>query len=184
MKLERGIDGNPVIDQLSEEGFVDLVFQVTRLVQEGSHYRFRLAASHKNQEVGMNVVLVTGIKGGFDSNMELMEDRVYRCGARFLRCGEESDRLVLAVSQLYGIDVPVGQMVESETFTVIALHQGDLDLWNQCVKLKLFGRDSEPCDEDAYYESFLNVDLPQGVVCWNEKDPAYREPLLRALISD
>ena len=45
----------------------------------------------------------------------------------------------------------------------------------------LFGKDGEPFDEDVYYESFFNVDLPNGSVYWNEKDPDYREPLLRAL---
>ena len=49
------------------------------------------------------------------------------------------------------------------------------------VKLKIFGKDGEPFDEAAYYESFFNVDLPNRFVFWNEKDPEYRKPLLRAL---
>ncbi|REJ67088.1 MAG: hypothetical protein DWQ31_12465 [Planctomycetota bacterium] len=75
-------------------------------------------------------------------------------------------------------------MVPEESFTVIALLQGDPDFDNDCVRLKLFGKDGEPFDEDAYYESFLNVDFANRLVYWNEKDPDYREPLLRALAAE
>lgn len=63
----------------------------------------------------------------------------------------------------------------------IALHQGALEMENERIKVKIFGKDGEPFDEDAYYESFFNIDLPNGFVFWNEKDPDYRVPLLRAL---
>ena len=75
-------------------------------------------------------------------------------------------------------------MVDEETFTAIALHQGRIDMDNEPIKLKIFGKDGEPFDEDAYYESFFNVDLPNGLANWNEKDPDYRVPLLQALSSD
>ena len=52
-------------------------------------------------------------------------------------------------------------MIDEERFTAIALHQGAIDLASEPVKLKIFGRDDEPIDEDAYYESFFNVDLPK-----------------------
>ncbi|MBI5461354.1 MAG: hypothetical protein HY941_04120 [Gammaproteobacteria bacterium] len=72
-------------------------------------------------------------------------------------------------------------MIPEETFTAIALHQQDTDLACHTVKLKLFGRDQEPFNEDDYYESFFNVDLANGFVWWNEKDPDYRSPLIRGL---
>jgi len=181
MTIRLGRDGNPVIDQFSDEGFVDLTFRVTGLVDDGRHYRFHLAASHHNREVGMDVKLVKGIQSGFDSNMDLVKDHVYRRGVRFLRSGEVSDRLVSAINELYGLGLPPKKMVDDESFTAIALHQGDLDLESEPVKLKLFGQDTEPFDEDAYYESYFNVGFSNGFVYWNEKDPDYREPLLRAL---
>ena len=49
------------------------------------------------------------------------------------------------------------------------------------VKLKLFGKDGDPFDESAYYESFFNIDLQNGFAYWNEKDPDYRKALLQAL---
>ena len=184
VELQLGSDGNPVIDQLSEDGFVDLTFRVTQLVDDGTCYHFHLAASHENSEVGCNVILVKRIKSGFDANMDLQKARVFREGVRFLRSGEESDRLVSALAQFYAAGTSPKAMVPEETFTAIALHQGHLDFESDCVKLKLFGNDGEPFDEDAYYECFFNVDLANGIVYWNEKDPAYREPLLRALAVD
>jgi hypothetical protein len=181
MDLQLGSDGNPVIDQLSEEGFVDLTLQICRFADEGTHYRFHLAASHNNGEVGLDVLLVKGIKSGFDGNMDLLKDHVYRQGVRFIRSGIESDRLISAIGSFYGADPVPHKMVPEESFTVIALHQGDLELENECVKLKLFGKDGESFDEDEYYESFFNVDLTNGMVYWNEKDPDYRQPMLRAL---
>jgi hypothetical protein len=184
MNLQLGTDGNPVIDQLSEEGFVDLTLQIHQLVDDGTHYRFHLAASHNNSEVGLDVILVKGIKSGFDANMELIKSRVYRQGVRFIRSGIESDRLISAIGIMYGADPLPEKMAPQESFTAIALHQGDLDFENEYVKLKLFGKDNDPIDEEAYYESFFNVDLANRMVYWNEKDPDYRQPLIRALAAE
>jgi hypothetical protein len=129
----------------------------------------------------MDVVLVKGIQGGFNAKMNLVKKHVYRLGVRFLRSGAESDRLISAIGELYGATSSRKKMVSEETFTAIALHQGRLDMEGETVNLKIFGKDGEPFDEDAYYESYFNVDLPNGFAFWNEKDPDYREPLLRAL---
>jgi hypothetical protein len=181
MNLKLGTNGFPLIDQHSEEGFVDLTFLITMLADDGNCYRFHLAASHNNSELGIDVILLKGIKSGFDGNMELIKDHVYRLGVRFLKSGTESDRLIGAIGQFYGAENVPQKMVAEESFTAIALHQGELDFANDCVKLKLFGRDGEPFDEGAYYESFFNVDFANSMVYWNEKDPGYRQALLAAL---
>lgn len=181
MNLKLDTNGFPIIDQFSEDGFVDLTLRITTLKADGDHYRFHLAASHDNDELGFDVVLLKGINSGFDDNMDLIKDHVYPLGVRFLRSGIESDRLVSVIGYFYNAEDSPQKMVPEETFTVIALHQGELDFENECVKLKLFGKDSEPFDENSYYESFFNVDLPNRLVYWNEKDPDYRQPLFAAL---
>ncbi|HVW03173.1 MAG TPA: hypothetical protein VHB77_22620 [Planctomycetaceae bacterium] len=181
MDIQVDDDGNPILDQFSEEGFVDLCFQLTDLAEDDDCYRFHLAASHKGAVVGMDCVLVKGIEGAFDDDMEFIESHVYRAGVRFLRSGAESDRLISAIQQLYGLGKQRLRMVDEEVFTAVALHQGDLDFDTDAVKLKLFGRDDEPFGEDDYYETFFNVDLGNGFVFWNEKDGEYRQPLVRAL---
>jgi len=183
MHIRIDSNGNPFLIQGKDEGFVDLTFRIIDLDITGPHYRFHLSASHNKQNVGMNVVMVKGIQSGLDSNMHIVKEHVYRPGVRFLRSGLESDRLVPAIAELYGLVAP-RSMVAEETFTAIALHQGHIDMETQPVKLKLFGRDGEPFDQQAYNESFFNVDLTNGFVFWNEKDPGYRKPLLRALGAD
>jgi hypothetical protein len=179
--LQLGPDGYPILDQLSEEGFVDLTFQILDLMEDEEYYRFNLAASFDNEEVGMGVVVRKGMKAGFDANMDLDRRHVYRKGVRFFRAGERSDRMIAAINRLYGSNDASSRMIGEEQFTSIALHQGEIDMASQPVKLKIFGRDDEPFDEDAYYESFFNIDLPQGLVFWNEKDQDYRIPLLRGM---
>jgi hypothetical protein len=181
MKLLLGMDGNPVVDQLSEDGFVDLTFRIDALVEDEQHYRFHLAASYQDQEVGLDVVLRKGICSAFDAAMNISAERWYDKGVCFVRTGQESDRLIVAIAELYGpADLP-RRMVPTESFTAIALHQGPLDFSKKCVKLKLFGKDGEPFCQDDYYESFFNVDLANRLVYWNEKDQEYRRPLIRAL---
>lgn len=74
-------------------------------------------------------------------------------------------------------------MIKTEKFTVIALHQGIIDMESEAIKIKIFGNDEGSDDEleEDYYESFFNLDLANGFVYWNEKDKDYREPLLRGL---
>lgn len=179
MRTDRA--GLPAVNQFSEDGFVDLCFKIRDLADDGRHYHFHLAASYRNATLGLNVQLAMGIQGGFNAKMELRKREVHRNGVRFFRSGVESDRLVGVLAGLYGSKRKPRTMIGEESFTAIALHQGNLDWNREPVKLKIFGRDAEPLDEDAYYESFFNVDFAGGFVYWNEKDPDYREPLLRAL---
>ncbi|HAS6505975.1 TPA: hypothetical protein GRR52_24720 [Vibrio parahaemolyticus] len=72
-------------------------------------------------------------------------------------------------------------MSAEETFTGIALHQGEIDMTSEPVKIKLFGKDQDEDLEENYFESFFNLDLKNGFVFWNEKDQEYRLPLIRGL---
>ncbi len=103
----------------------------------------------------MDVAIRKDIKTGFDTKMNLVKNHVYHEGVTFIRSGTESDRLIVRIASLYGLPRPGTKMISKETFTAIALHQGEIHLRAEPVKIKLFGRDAEPFDEDAYYESFF-----------------------------
>src|SRR5262245_26681118 len=126
MEIQTDRRGNPILDQHSEDGFVDLTFRISDLSDDDGHYRFHLRASYKKRTVGMDVVVVKGIQGGFNAKMNLVKRHVYRLAVRFLRSGAESDRLISAISELYGASPKSKKMVSEETFTAIALHQGRL----------------------------------------------------------
>jgi hypothetical protein len=173
--------GLPILDQFSDEGFVDCIFKISDLKRDGDFYYFDLFASHKAQKVGLAVKLVNRVGPGFDAEMNLVKHHVYDRGVSFRSLGQVSDDLITALAELYGHDSGTLRMVPEESFTMIALQQQDTDLEHHSVKTKLFGRDSDPFVEDDYYESFFNIDFPSGFVSWNEKDPDYRTPLIKAL---
>lgn len=173
--------GNPILEQFSADGFIDCILKISDLVEGQDFFNFHLSASSDELVVGMDVVLRKDIRAGFDSEVKLIGDHVCRKGVTFIRSGTKSDRLISRLAVLYGLPRTNAEMISQETFTAIALHQGEIDIRSQAVKIKIFGRDGEPFDESAYYESFFYVDLAKGIVCWNEKDPDYREPLIRGL---
>ncbi|WP_395007766.1 hypothetical protein [Undibacterium sp.] len=179
MKIDRS--GNPILTQYSEEGFVDCVLRIVDLTETSTHYRFRIQASFDGEIVGMNVSVIKNIQGGFDQEMNLKRENVYRRGVTFYRAGAESDRLISALALKYSGEKKALQMVNEESFTAIALHQGELNMEAAPIKIKIFGRDADPVDEDAYYESFFNLDLRNRLVFWNEKDQDYRKPLIQGL---
>jgi hypothetical protein len=173
LRLDRGL---PLLDQFSEEGFVDSVFKVEHLRPQRAHFTFHVAASFEGETVGFDCRVLRGIKAGFSAKMELQH--VHHEGVEFRRSGEESDRLVRILASRYGRQARGTRMVNSVSFTGIALRQGRLDLEKQPVKIKLFGPDD---DQRRYHESFFNLDLRHRLVFWNEKDHEYRAPLIRAV---
>ena len=175
-------NGNPVLDQFSEEGFVDCTFRIAERSSDAIHHRLRLVASHNGIPVGLQVVVRRGIRGGFDANMNLIGEHVYRPAVEFVRSGVESDALITTLAALYSRPAGRLRMVDGIAFTGIALHGDDVDMEKQPIKIKLFGRDSEEeIERGEYFESFFNLDLSSGFVFWNEKDFDYREPLIPGL---
>jgi hypothetical protein len=181
MQLKVDENGLPLLGQFSEEGFIDCVLEIRDLREGSKHYHFHMAASVSGEAVGVNVRVIKGISPGFNENMELNPANVYRDGVQFYRSGPESDRLLVCLAALYELDGRPVRMKEQESFTAIALHQDAIDMESQAIKIKLFGNDKEGDDEGKYYESFFNLDLPNGLVFWNEKDEEYRRPLISSL---
>ncbi len=181
VKIQLNKNGLPLLGQFSADGFVDCVFKIVQVRDANDFYELELRADYENTIVGFNAEVLKDISCGFDENMNLIQGRTYYRGVKFHRSGIESDALMSALARLYGLDFGNCQMVQQETYTAICLHQGDIDLATESVRLKIFGKDEEPFVEDDYYESFFNLDIPSGYLFWNEKDADYRTPLLRAL---
>jgi hypothetical protein len=131
--------------------------------------------------LGFDVEVVKNIQGGFNADMELVKEHVYHQGVKFFRSGPESDRLLAELAALYGMAPQKRTMRQLEPYTAIALHQGRLNMAEETIKIKIFGRDKDTDGEDDYNESFFNLDLQNGFVFWNEKDPDYRESLVEGL---
>ncbi len=181
MELRVNRDGLPILDQFSEEGFIDCVLKITDLEEDECLYRFNLRASYGGIDLGFRVEVVKGIQGGFDSDMSPIREHVYKKGIKFFRSGSESDHFLCTLAKLYGFSEGELKMIEEESFTGIALHQGHIDMASEPIKIKIFGKDQDEDLEENYNESFFNLDLKNGFVFWNEKDQEYREQLIRGL---
>ena len=64
------------------------------------------------------------------------------------------------------------------SLAAISLKGDPNKLQSEPVKLKVF---FESAKESEYAEAYLNFDLPRGVVQFHEKDPGYRDAVLRFL---
>jgi hypothetical protein len=129
--------GRPRLEQFSEEGFVDCVFRIGEVVSDEARHRLRLVASYNSVVVGFSAVVRRGIRGGFSADMKLVPEHVYRSAVEFIRSGAESDDLVTALAGLYGQPARKLRMVDTISFTAIALHQDDVDMDTQPIRIRL-----------------------------------------------
>jgi len=173
--------GRPLLTQFSEEGFVDCVFRIENLTTDAGVHALHLVASYDGNLVELDVEVRRGMRGGFDSDMDLIPGRAYPAAVVFRRAGASSDVLLRALAAEYGLDKTPGTMVERFAFTGILLHDDGVDLETMPTKIKLFGHDEPEALEEDYFESYFNLDLGHRIAFWNEKDPDYRSPLIRGL---
>ena len=132
-------NGHPVLDQFSEEGFIDCVLKITDKYETDNLYKLNLRACYMNETVGFDVTVIKDIQAGFDSEMNLIKENVYWKGMTFISTGTESDSLISALANLYDIKNSGIKMRNTETFTCIALHQGELNMADEPIKIKIFG---------------------------------------------
>ena len=183
-EIKIAADGTPILDQFSEEGFIDCCLKIVERVDDDLHYNLVLRATQAGVGVGIGVSVQKGIRRGFDDEVNLIQDHVYRDAVVFRSLGKESDRLLTELAHLYGLGQIGRRMVTSFSFTGIALHQKDIDMDRESIKIKIFGYDADEDLEDNYFETFFNLDLVNGFVFWNEKNPDYRESIIRGLTAD
>lgn len=182
MKMD--LEGRPYLTQFSEDGFIDCVFRIENLIETESSYQFHMLSSFNGEYVGLNAEVVKSMEGGIDHEMHIIKEHVYHRGVILSRSGRESDNLLNSLSHLYQLPFTKQyKMREVESFTAIALHQGRLNMREEQIRIKIFGRDDEEQYDlyKDYNESFFNLDLKHGFVYWNEKDQSYRESPINGL---
>ncbi|AQT59891.1 hypothetical protein [Cellvibrio sp. PSBB023] len=80
MEIVLSESGLPIIDQFSEEGFIDCVFKIINLKEKGTSYLFDIRAFYEGTELGFGVEGIKRIQGGFDADVHLIQDHVYVYG--------------------------------------------------------------------------------------------------------
>ena len=96
--------------------------------------------------------------------------------------GASSDNLLGLMQRYYGFDVR-GSFPHAIECPAVSLEGDPTNVAGGPVRTKLFfDRDSDDdTDEDSYAELYFNFDLSRRRVALNEKDPDYREPLVKWL---
>ena len=169
----------PEITSEAVEGFVDLVFAITNSqVNPDGSASFHAQGVHKGETVGLRVLLQPPWKeGALGEDIVTFQGRVI-----YESTGMESDRLVQIMGELYRSSVRVRSMRKGPIpFTGITLEGQPRGLASAPVKIKLF---VESDDEDGYGELYTNIDVPGRRLEIREKDPDYRDPVMRALGSE
>jgi hypothetical protein len=167
----------PEITSHSDTSWHDLGFRIQQLetLPNGAQL-LRVAGSYRGAPVGLGLLLGPSWKEGrLGADVPLV---IYSGTVDIRSLGEQSDRFLAALDELYGTKQRAKRMGARTAFTAISLGGDPAHLRAAPVKLKLF---FESDDESRYAELYLNIDVSTGTVELAEKDPDYRTAIVRAL---
>jgi hypothetical protein len=162
-----------ITSEREDDYFVDLVFGVPRFSITQSAQSVMVSGIANGKPVGFSVELGPTWKPGRIGDIASFSGVV-----RIASTGDDSNTFVRSLAALYGAEATPSPMTKSAEFAAISLHGDPTDLESGPVKLKLF---YESEDEESYAEVYANFDLQARKFYFNEKDPEYRAPILKAL---
>lgn len=173
--VSSGPDDSPEITSETGNGLHDLVFRATPAAgAPAGTQRLTLTGWHRGTRVALGVDLLPQWTQG-----HLSGDAVAYSGrVRFRSVDALSDAFITTLAAVYSSKAPVRRMKPSIDFTATSLEGDPRDVAKHATKIKLF---FEPGDEQDYAELYLNIDLAHHRAELREKDPDYRDPILRAL---
>ena len=167
----------PEITSPSDTSWHDLRFRIQQLgsLPNGAQL-LRVAGTYRGTPVALGVLLGPSWKEGrLGADVPLV---TYSGSVEVRSLGEQSDRLLAALDELYSTRQRATKMGVQTEFAAISLGGDPTHLRAAPVKLKLF---FESDDESRYAELYLNIDTGTGTVELAEKDPDYRTAIVRAL---
>ena len=172
----------PDDQEKDEHEFVDIDLLIESVEQTDGMFRITARETLEANCVGIVVTF------GAEWDAQTMEDSefiAYWGHAELSSLGAQSDGLVHHLARLYDLPLPEPKkMLAAIPVRVVGLHCDPSRMADMPVRTKAFFHSDagdSPDFEQRYAELFVNVDLAQGVLQLHEKDPEYREPLLRAL---
>jgi len=169
------INARPIADT----GYVDIFLKTILTTITDSSYIYIAKGLHHKKFVGLRVEIKNNIGAGIIDDAMNATSGFMENGVRISSIGEESDRLVQALADLYGLrtdrhfsNTPIGMAVFSLNDTI-----ADLATTNY-YRFKLF---LEENSEDLYGEIFMNINTASNEVEFFEKDAEFRAPVIQAL---
>ncbi len=172
---------NPPRDRQSarietDEGWQTLVLPIveTSRTSEG-RYGILAKGDLSGREVGIRVLLKSNMPPGLVGE-EIVPDAVIAEGVLVESLGDPTIRLVGELAAAYKVDLPSGPIRKAIPWTTIALGGDPRNVESEYVRFKVFHDDSE--ERGQYYELFLHIDLPEGLLAITEKDQDYRKNIV------
>jgi len=172
--------GTEITAEIKKDQGIDLVFVIKQqtLAPDGSR-TLEVRGTHYGVEVGLLVVL--GPKWERVAPDPKQKFAFHTGTVEYRTLGEPSNKLLEALDDLYATGLhPQGLRAETK-FTGTSLEGDPADLVKGEVRIKL---ESEAAEAGKPAELYTKIDLPNHVLRICEKDPSYREALIRALTQD
>lgn len=110
---------------------------------------------------------------------KLTDDKMiafYWGSGQFRSVGQESDNFVHLLAEMYQRPDLQASMPARIAVEAVGLANDPSDVFKSPTKMKFFFNSDS---DKNYAEVFLNLDIPAKKLEFHEKDPEYREPLLR-----
>ncbi len=163
------------IDQLlSNEGYINIPLNIVEQTTKDGYLVNRVQAMYKDDLLELLVSLKENVPAGFVD--EMPKNTFLVEGIIFESTGPKSDRLLTTLAQKYQINTGKLTMKSKQVFTCANFNRTPIDYKSGNPKFKIF---LEGGGEVA--ELYVNFDFKKSLVYLNEKDPQYREGVIKLL---
>lgn len=161
-------------DTSEPDAWADAVFSVSGSEKQSDGMLYHLVSKHGIRRVGLNVWIRDGMEAlSWDGEEPVFS--AYREGVVIRSQGARSDRFLKALAVKYQYQGIVRSMRLEVPATAIVLEGHD-----RPTKIKIFFNDGEEDDQNLYAELFLNFDIKRNQIELAEKDPEYRDGVIRS----
>ena len=159
---------------LSNEGYINIPLNIVEQTRKDGYLVNRIQAMFKDDLLELIVSLKEGVPAGMvddaPENIFLMD------GIIFESTGPSSDELLTILAQKYQINAGRLTMKSKQVFTCANLNKIPVDYESGTPKFKIF---LEGGTEVA--ELYVNFDFKNATISLNEKDPQYRNAVIKLL---
>ena len=179
--ISPALGGNEMkeIWELTKDGWYDIDLTITSMnVADNGYVTVVAKGLFRGKLVGLKISFSPNLKPGL-LNGEVDKSAFIKSGIIYSSIGSESDELLKAIATLYSVELSKPNFSNSVATTAFALEQHLFNLEKNNVKFKVFFNDQG--DEREYAELFTNIDIPKNRLELHEKDPEYRNNVVKAL---
>ena len=161
-----------------EEGFVDISLSISKYEKlENGNKRILVRNLLNDQKISFILELSPN---WIVKLIENTDSSFYWGSAEIFSVGAESDAFINQIKKLYGIHDAKKKFKKRIPAQVVGLANDPEKIEFMPVKMKFFF--NSDAGESLYSEVFINIDLKNKILEFNEKDPEYRLPLVRSIV--